>query len=269
MLLPMVKDWDGRAYQQVSDPQFRWGMRVLDSITLRGDETAIDVGCGTGRLTTELLRRLPRGRVIAWDASPSMVATARERMLPEFGDRVEFVVGDALALALDAAVDLVFSTATFHWIPDHERLFAGIFRALRPGGRLLAQCGGGANLRQLRDRCRLSMGEPRWAGWFQGWEEPWLYASAEETAARLRAAGFHAIETSLEPAPTQFPDAAGYEEFTRTVVVRPYLAAIADESERQAFLQGIVRGALQQSPPLTLDYVRLNIRARRPPLAKR
>ena len=136
------KDWDGAAYQQLSDPQFRWGLRVLDSIELRGDECALDLGCGPGRLTAELLTRLPRGRVIAVDASPSMILTAR-RELDHFGERLSFLQGDLLTLELYSLADLAFSTAVFHWVLDHERLFRVIHRALKPGGRLVAQCGGG------------------------------------------------------------------------------------------------------------------------------
>src|SRR3954470_16411513 len=113
-------DWDGAAYQKLSEPQFRWGLAVLERLRLRGDETVLDVGCGSGRLTAELLERLPRGRVIAADASPSMLTQARAQ-LARFGERVQFIESDALQLELEQVADAVFSTATFHWILDHDR----------------------------------------------------------------------------------------------------------------------------------------------------
>jgi hypothetical protein len=138
-------EWDASAYHRVSDPQVRWGREVLRAIDeespLRGGETAIDAGCGTGRLTAELLDRLPAGRVFAVDRSPSMLAEARRTLLPRYAGRVSFVEADLLELPFERTADLVFSTATFHWVSDHPALFARIHRALAPGGRLVAAAG--------------------------------------------------------------------------------------------------------------------------------
>ncbi len=135
--------WDGQAYDRISGPMASMGLDVLDRLALAGDEVVLDAGCGSGRVTEALLARLPHGRVIALDASESMVAAARGR-LAEQAARVDFRVGDLLELELQAPVDAVLSTATFHWISDHEHLFARLRGALRAGGRLVAQCGGRA-----------------------------------------------------------------------------------------------------------------------------
>jgi trans-aconitate methyltransferase len=256
-------DWDGAAYQRLSDPQFGWGMRVLSSIELRGDECVLDLGCGPGRLTAELAARLPRGRVIAVDASPSMIATAREQ-LARFGERVTFIESNALALELDSVADLAFSTAVFHWVLDHARLFRVIHRALKPGGRLVAQCGGGANLERIRGRADRLMSDARFAPFFRDWQNPWNYTSPEKTAERLRAAGFIEVETGLEETPIPFDGADAFRQFARNVVVRPYLAAISDEARREEFLDAIVAQAAEDTPPFTLDYWRLNMRGGRP-----
>ncbi len=255
-------DWDGAAYQRLSDPQFGWGMRVLASIALRGDECVLDLGCGPGRLTAELLSRLPQGRVIAVDASPSMIATAREQ-LARFGERVTLIESDLLDLQLDSVADFAFSTATFHWIRDHARLFRVLHRALKPGGRLVAQCGGGPNLERIRGRADRLMSDARFAPFFRDWRNPWNYTSPEETAERLRAAGFTEVDTGLEETPIPFDAADAFRQFARTVVVRPYLAAISDEARREEFLDALVAQAAGDAPPFTLDYWRLNMRARR------
>ena len=106
-------DWDARAYHELSEPQLAWGRRVLAGIGLRGDETVLDVGCGTGRLTAELIECLPRGRVVALDVSASMLQVAQAALASRFGRRVRFVRADAASLPLKEAADLVFSTATF------------------------------------------------------------------------------------------------------------------------------------------------------------
>ena len=120
-------------YHRVADPQEEWGREVLARLELAGDETVLDAGCGSGRVTRQLLERLPDGRVIGVDALAVDDRARRARTLAD-DDRVELIVADLLELELDEPVDAIFSNATFHWILDHERLFERLFAALRPGG---------------------------------------------------------------------------------------------------------------------------------------
>lgn len=250
-------DWNARSYHVVSGPQFAWGLKVLARTELRGDEDAMDAGCGTGRLTALLLDGLPRGTVVAADRSPGMIEEARGH-LRSFEPRVRFHVGDLLELPFEQAFDLVFSTATFHWIPDHERLFRVLARTLRRGGRLCAQCGGHGNLQTIHDRAAEVMRRPRYRASFLDWKDVWQFSNVEDAEARLSAAGFREIEVDLEPAPTEFPDREAFAAFLETVVLRNHLAMLEDPADRRAFLEDIVANA-----PLSLDYVRLNLRAKR------
>src|SRR5439155_22503353 len=120
-----------------STPQAEWAEDVLYRLELRGDETVLDAGCGSGRVTKVLQERLPRGKVIAVDASPSMVEKARAALGPE----ADVFVSDLVDIDLHEEVDAVFSNAVFHWIPDHDTLFKRLFAALKPGGQLVVQCG--------------------------------------------------------------------------------------------------------------------------------
>lgn len=206
-----AREWNAASYARVSTPMQSWANAVMDRLPLRGDETVLDAGCGTGIQAAQLLERLPQGRVICLDVSRNMVERARADLAPRFGEQVAFVVADLGALdpaALPWPIDAVFSNATFHWVLDHDALFAGLARALPPGGRLVAQCGGSGNLHRLRTLGRAVMASPRFARWFAGWQEPMYYAAPEETAARLSAAGFDEVRTWLNDAPTSFPDAA-------------------------------------------------------------
>src|SRR3954470_14044618 len=112
-------EWDAASSHRLSAPQFSWGSQVLDRLRLNGDETVMDAGCGTGRLTAGLLERLPRGRVVAVDLSQNMLEEARAHLVPRFGGQVEFIRADLAALPFDESFDGVFSTAAFHWVPDH------------------------------------------------------------------------------------------------------------------------------------------------------
>ena len=175
------RDWNAASYQRVSAPLEAMGREVLDRLELRGDERVLDAGCGTGRVTAALVERLPRGQVVAVDGSPSMVEQARERL----GPGVEVFVADLLELELDEPVDAILSTATFHWIADHDRLFERLFAALRPGGRIVAQCGGAGNVATVQAAID-AVAEPA----LEGWAGPWNFQSPARTAARLERIGF-------------------------------------------------------------------------------
>ncbi|MDQ3106371.1 MAG: methyltransferase domain-containing protein [Actinomycetota bacterium] len=256
-----ARRWDAASYHKVSGPMEAMGAKVLDRLPLAGDETVLDAGCGTGRVTALLCDRLPQGRVLAVDADAAMVAACRATLGEQVdAGHVEVRQVDLLALDLDAEVDAVLSTATFHWILDHDLLFARLFAALRPGGRLVAQCGGDGNIASILGAAdAVGAGGP-WADRFDGWVRPSRMATAEETAAKLTGAGFGDVRTWLEPAP-QVPDEPA--EYLRTVNLGAHLHRL-DEPDHDEF----VRLVLQRLPrPVTIDYVRLNMDATRPAAA--
>jgi len=246
-------EWDAETYDAVSDPQFQWGVEVLGRVELRGDEDALDAGCGSGRVSERLLERLPEGSLLAVDGSQAMIEKARERL----GDRASYLLADLTELEVDERYDLVFSTATFHWVLDHERLFERLHSALRPGGRLVAQCGGEGNVAQHAAAIQEVASRPEFAPHFD--EAPaalWNFAGPGETEARLRAAGFADARCWLEPKPVTPDDPL---KFTMTATMVPQLASLPEEL-RLPFAEAVLAASPQ---PLTLDYIRLNIEARR------
>jgi trans-aconitate 2-methyltransferase len=246
------REWDAETYDRVSDIQAEWSLAVLDRLDLRGDETVLDAGCGSGRVTKLLVERLPRGHVIGVDSSTSMIEQARVA-LPE---RTEFIVSDLLDLDLADAADAVFSNATFHWILDHRKLFEHLHAALRPGGRLEAQCGGIGNLDEFLNSLENVNGDERFAPYVRGIASTWNFASPGDTEIRLRAAGFEDERCWLEE---RLEKPREPREFLRTVCLGPHLERLP-ESLHEQYLDAV----LEYIPrPLTLDYVRLNISARK------
>lgn len=256
-----MSDWNAERYHDLSSPQQAWGRRVLARLPLAGTEHVLDLGCGTGRITAELHRRLPQGRLVGADRSEAMLEAAAS-WLREQAPGVALVQADGAALPFRRAFDAVFSTATFHWILDHSALFRSLITALKPGGRLVAQCGGGPNLALLRGRADRLRHDPRFAAHFGDWTEPWCYADVQSTTRRLEAAGFVDIDVSLEDAPTPLAGAKLFQEFVATVCVRPYLDYLPPR-EQKMFLTELTLEAAADAPPFTLDYWRLNIAARR------
>ena len=246
-----TRDWDARTYDRVADPMTRWGTVVLDRLPLRGDERVLDAGCGSGRVTEQLAERLPRGRVIALDGSPSMVKAARER-LARFGERVEYVVADLGApLPIDGTVDAVLSTATFHWVADHDALFRNLAAVTRPGGRLVAQCGGVGNIASVQ-AALADVGD--------GWLGPVHFETPLDTERRLEAAGYTDIECWLTPEPTRFEAGEPFAAYLRTVVLGAHLERLP-AAEHERFVADVVA----RLPGPVIDYVRLDIVARREP----
>jgi trans-aconitate 2-methyltransferase len=248
------RDWDATVYERISQPQADWARQVIDRLALTGDERVLDAGCGSGRVTRMLLERLPDGFVVGFDGSPSMVAAARESLDPE---RTELAVSDLTELTIDEPVDAVFSNAVFHWIPDHPKLFARLFDALRPGGRLVAQCGGARNLDGFHERMDEVIAEEPYSKHLAGWQGPWNFATPAQTAPRLAAAGFVDVDVWLEPRRMTPPEP---REFLRVVCLGHHLERLP-EPLRDPFVDDVFERA---GDPLLLDYSRLNIDARRP-----
>jgi trans-aconitate 2-methyltransferase len=242
--------WDAHTYDRSSEPQQAWAAEVLQRLVgVAPDATVLDVGCGTGRVTEALLELVPQGRVLALDASAEMVTLARSRL----GDRASVWCQDALELELDEPVDAVVSTATLHWVPDHDRLWARLAGALRPGGVLEVQCGGEGNIDGVREVIEAVAQDlaPELVDW-----SPWVFAGPQETQRRLRAAGFTATRCWLQERPTRPQDV---DAFVRTSILAAHLERLPEE-RREPFAAAVVAGVR-----LPLDYVRLNVSAVRGP----
>jgi trans-aconitate methyltransferase len=258
------REWNSSIYHRLSGPQVSWGKKVLSRLSLRGDEVVLDAGCGTGRLTADLLQALPHGRVVEIDLSQNMLRSAREHLSAQPNAEVGLVACDLLHLPFENVFDGIVSTAAFHWVLDHDRLFLSLRRALKPGGWLMAQCGGGPNVKRLRDRADALAATSEFTQFFSEFREPWLFQDTDGAAATLRRAGFVDVETSVEPAPTVMKDAAHFDEFVRNIVLRTHLQQIPDQQRRAEFMGGLTEQAAQDDPPFLLDYWRLNLRGRIP-----
>jgi trans-aconitate 2-methyltransferase len=246
-----ARSWSGAEYDRLSTPMEAMGREVLERLALEGSETVIDAGCGSGRVTDALIDRLPSGRVVGVDASASMIDAARERL----GDRAELHVADLVTFDLGIQADAILSTATFHWIADHDALFARLRAHLRDGGRLVAQCGGQGNIASVHAAAREAMASDPFAPHFAGWQGPWNFATPQDTERRLAEAGFAQARAWLQPRPVTPDDAQAY---LSEINLGAHLGRLPEEL-KSAFVDDVI--ARLGGAPITIDYVRLNIDA--------
>lgn len=244
----MSRRWDAGTYDRLSDPLVRMGGDVLARLELQGAETVIDAGCGSGRVTEQLVERLPQGRVIALDVSPTMLAEAAAR-LARFGDRVTVQAADLnLPLPVGEPADALLSTATLHWVLEQDGLPGRLAAVLRSGGQLVVQCGGTGNNAAVFAAMEAEGERPM---------ERLRFRSPEEAAAAYAAAGFTDIRAWLNEEPVTFATRADMEAYLATVFLGPLTDRPADE------LPGLAHAIAERLPEPVLDYVRLNIVARR------
>jgi trans-aconitate 2-methyltransferase len=241
-----TRDWDGTAYERVSSPQENWARVVLDRLPLEGHETVLDAGCGSGRVTQLLLERLPEGHVVGVDGAPGMIEEARANLDP---DRTTLFVADLAAMRIDEPVDAAFSNAVFHWVPDHDALFAGLAEVLKPGGRLVTDCGGRGNVAAVSAAVDEILGPQ---------PSPWNFAGVADTEERLRRAGFTDLDVRLRPDPARLADEAQLLDYLGTVVLGGQLDRMPPEEH-----DGFVRAVAVRLPEPVVDYVRLEITATR------
>jgi trans-aconitate methyltransferase len=271
-----MSDWDAAKYHRISDPQLAWGRAVAARVNAVAGERILDLGCGTGRLTAEIAQL--RGIiVVGLDSSAAMLEQAGARPGSDRGQtggrpgsdegqtplrRPLYVRANGAVLPFASAFDAVFSAAVFHWIPDHEQLFRSVYEALKPGGRLIAQCGGATNLDTLYGRARALMHSDEYRGHFDDWKDFNHFENVADTEWRLRHAGFGDLDVSLVSSPVTFDTPAAFKEFVAAVCLRHHLDRLPPEA-RDAFVTQITDQAREDDPPLTLDYWRLNIAARK------
>lgn len=198
---PRIDDWHAAEYTQHSSLQEAMAAEVLALLALRGDERVLDVGCGDGRITAQIADRVPAGTVVGVDASPDMIAHARQAYAAggtHARPRLSFDVADARALPFTAEFDLLVSFNALHWVHDAALPLRGIAAALRPGGRAqlrMVTHGSTASLEEVAEATRKL---PPWAGYFAAFDDPYLRLAADAYAALAEAAGLRTSKVTTQ-----------------------------------------------------------------------
>jgi len=268
--------WDAENYHKVSTVQETWAKELLSKRKWKGDEVLIDAGCGSGRVTRLIADILKNGKIYAIDLDQNMIEKAKIN-LNDY-ENVIFVNADLSSVELPEQVDVIFSNAVIHWIKDHYKLFSNFWKLLKQSGEILIQCGGKGNLGAVHDILDLTRESSKFKGYFHNWEDPWNFASAEETFSIMERTGFKKIETGLTKKIAKFSSFEEYRLFMKTVVMKPYLSYLPSAYDNQiinSFMNCFFsnqknkenkenkenREISEVTTDYTIDYTRLNIRA--------
>ncbi|HEY7571625.1 MAG TPA: methyltransferase domain-containing protein [Nitrososphaeraceae archaeon] len=287
--------WDARTYDQISRlVQYRWGIQVLKWRKWRGDEIVMDAGCGSGLLTKQLAKCVPRGKVYGVDIDSNMIKQAKNNL--QFFDNVEVIQSSFIDIKLPRKLDVIFSNSALHWIQDHRIAFQNFWEMLKPidddanstdtkgcsnsndtrnsGGQLLIQCGGYRNLQKVISTLERLTHSDRFKVHFTDWKQTWYFANIEDTSKLLQKIGYLNTKVYSNTDCVVLPNRQLYSKFIKTVVMKPYLDHLSSDNYDkeidklkamflEVFLDHVDRRRTKSDTRWFLDFVRLNIIAHR------
>jgi trans-aconitate 2-methyltransferase len=287
--------WDARTYEQVSYLiQYKWGRQVLEWRKWHGNEIVMDAGCGSGLLTKQLAKKVPRGKVYAVDIDSNMVRQARKNL--QFFGNVEVIESSFTNIRLPQRLDVIFSNSALHWVKDHRNAFQIFWDMLKPmnsnsnrdtnnrdptinnnntidsdTGQLLIRCGGYGNLQQIIKLLERIRQLDQFKAYFPNWKQSWYFANPDDTDRLLKEIGYVNRRVYSNRDCIILPNRRIYTRFIKTVVAKPYLERLStdiDDKLKNAFLELFLEEVKKHSNKLKtgwfLDFVRLNIVAHRP-----
>ena len=260
--------WDAADYARNSAAQREWARELIEKLALSGNESVLDLGCGDGKITAEIARRVPRGRVVGLDSSEEMIRLSRAAFPSSEHPNLRFQPGDARTLEFEREFDVVFSNATLHWVRDHAPVLAGAARSLTHGGRILFQMGGRGNGSEIFEVAREMTAAKKWCRWFDGFQIPWGFYGSEEYTRWCAAAGLEVRRIELLPRIMTQKGADGLAGWIRTTWM-PYTERVPAD-RREAFVREACERYVRAHPPddqgnVAVRMVRLEVDAILPP----
>jgi trans-aconitate methyltransferase len=221
----VATQWNATDYAKNSQGQFAWALNVIERLSLGADDHVLDLGCGDGKVSVELARRVPAGRVVGVDSSPGMIDLARSTWCPTVPN-VEFRVADARSLNLSEAFDVAFSNSALHWIPDHLTVLRGVAAALKRGGNLFFSMGGRGSAAVVYSAIDELMRLEPWASLLSGARPPHHFFGPEDYDVWLPQAGLRPRRVELVQKPMHHANVQALEGWLRTTWM-PYAERMA------------------------------------------
>jgi trans-aconitate 2-methyltransferase len=269
--------WDAETYERIGTPMRKWAQAVIDDLGLRGDETVLDAGCGSGSVTLDLWEKLPNGKIYAVDGSSDMITRLKKTIAERGIKNIVAIQSDLTKLQLTEQVDIVFSNAVFHWIPDDDGLFGSLARATKHGGKLRAQCGGAANIKRLMSATHEVEAREPYVEHLRDRVEPRKYRTSSQAKDALERNGWKDVRAETFESPVKFDDTDSAVLYLRTIILQQQATALdlvtkapvepgmaQPQSLADRFLREVIAEVEKRhGSPFVADYVRLDLWATR------
>jgi trans-aconitate 2-methyltransferase len=259
-----VYQWDARDYRESSSAQLQWARELLNTLQLRGNERILDIGCGDGKITAEIAKRLPNGSVVGIDSSEEMIKFSIEEFPQDYYPNLDFMIAEAQKLPFDEEFDVTFSNATLHWVIDHANVLQGIKRSLKPEGRILLQMGGRGNASALFTVLDSMLLKDKWGKFFREFSFPYGFYGDDDYRMWLMQAGLKEKRIELIPKDMTQKGKDGLASWIRTTWL-PYTQRVS-EALQDDFIQEIVDRYTEKFPPdgegiIHVSMMRLEVEA--------
>jgi len=239
--------WDAGDYACHSRAQYQWARKLIKRLGLKGSETLLDLGCGDGKVTAEIAACLKSGRVLGIDSSDQMIALAADIFPVSAHPNLSFLKQDVRELSFFEEFDLVFSNAVLHWVLDHRPVLKGIYQALKPNGRVVAQMGGKGNAANVVAAAHEIIEKVEWNIFFNDFTFPYGFYSAEEYEPWLKNAGFTILDIKLKPITMVHETGEQFKGWFRTTWL-PYIHRIPINLQEK-FIHAVIGKYLETNLP--------------------
>jgi trans-aconitate methyltransferase len=255
-------NWDAEDYANHSKTQLVWGQELIAKLNLTGNEHVLDIGCGDGKVTVEIAKTVPEGKVLGIDSSEEMTSLAVNKYPTAAYQNLRFELLDAQNINYNQQFDVVFSNAVLHWIPDHQSLLHKIFTSLKPKGRALLQMGGKGNASEIIEVLSKLIKNKPWKNYFKSFSTPYYFHSPLDYDYWLNDIGFLKSRNELIPKEMIHDCRSELEAWIRTTW-HPYLKQIPEEF-RNKFIEEFTEAYLESHPKtengtITVKMVRLEV----------
>jgi trans-aconitate methyltransferase len=243
----LKRNWNADDYAKNSSAQLEWAQELITKLNLQGHESVLDIGCGDGKVSAQLARKVKKGKVVGIDSSESMINHAVEQFPPTTNPNLSFRLMDATEIHSSEKFDVAFSNATLHWVEDHGAVLRGVHSCLKSGGKILFQMGGRGNAIEAFGAIIEILQRPQWRRYVKGFMLPYHFYGPEEYEDWFRETGFRPVRFELIPKDMQHAGAEGLKGWFRTTWF-PLTDCLPVEL-RDAFLGELVEAYTAGHPP--------------------
>jgi trans-aconitate 2-methyltransferase len=259
--------WNAKDYQKNSANQYAWAQELIPKLKLSGNEALLDIGCGDGKITAEISKALPQGRVIGIDSSPDMINLAQTCFPLNDYPNLSFQLMDARKIVFQPIFDRVFSNAALHWITNQSAVLFAVQKSLKPGGRLLFQMAGKGNAQNVLAVLDEMMAEAPWKQYFENFKFPYGFYDQQEYTNFLVKEDLKPLRVELFPKDMKQAGAEGLAGWVRTTWL-PFTEKLPNELKAK-FVDELVTRYIQKHPVddegmVHVGMIRLEVEAQKP-----